>query len=265
MGWARFIAVSMSGAMLLQTILLVLISLFAFAKYDWEAPPQRAWCHMNAHMEWVYTRPLEPLIIPLDEYGEWSLTVGSRVWGSRYSKKLHGTELDLVQLKSSRYSAISNEKTSLNHYAFIEDRIGFPFRSARSSFAIYDYLDKTDGIGDGVQVYEGIAIMGEENTTSFPLNREFIAIPLRPIFPGFLLNTLIYSLPFLGSILVLRWVRVVRADRRYSRGKCVSCGYLLEDLVRCPECSLRKACAWRSAVWAGCKAKRLPRVFKGSE
>ncbi len=60
-------------------------------------------------------------------------------------------------------------------------------------------------------------------------------LPLRPIFPGFLINTLFY-----GVILWLLWSAPFATRRliRKRRGQCVRCGYDLTGAghVVCPEC-----------------------------
>ena len=67
----------------------------------------------------------------------------------------------------------------------------------------------------------------------------FRLLPLRPIWPGFALNTLFYATilwPLIGGPFALR--RVIRR----KRGLCVSCGYDLRhaDHNACPECGWRR-------------------------
>ncbi len=58
-------------------------------------------------------------------------------------------------------------------------------------------------------------------------------IPLRPIWPGFALNTLLYGAAcwtlVSGPCTLRRW-------RRVRRGSCLACGYPVVGLGRCPEC-----------------------------
>ncbi len=65
-------------------------------------------------------------------------------------------------------------------------------------------------------------------------------VPLRPIWPGFLGNTVLYAVVALGMIGGAWLVR--RAYRRW-RGCCIGCGYDLRgDLDRgCPECGDKRA------------------------
>jgi len=70
------------------------------------------------------------------------------------------------------------------------------------------------------------------------------AIPLRPIFPGFLANTLIYAAPWYAVLMLAGWLwrRVVVGwlwrRLRTPAGHCPSCRYDLSgiDAPRCPEC-----------------------------
>ena len=60
-------------------------------------------------------------------------------------------------------------------------------------------------------------------------------LPLRPIWPGFAINTIIYM-----SILSMLWTGpfVIRRVIRSIRGNCIKCGYDLRgiDHNKCPEC-----------------------------
>lgn len=64
------------------------------------------------------------------------------------------------------------------------------------------------------------------------------SIPLRPIWPGLLANTLFYATITLA---LLAGLRLIRTHRRRKRGRCVACNYKLgEGISVCPECGLEK-------------------------
>ena len=65
-------------------------------------------------------------------------------------------------------------------------------------------------------------------------------VPLRPVWPGFLGNTVLYAVVAMGMIGCSWFVR--RGYRRW-RGRCIACGYDLRgDLDRgCPECGHKRA------------------------
>lgn len=65
-------------------------------------------------------------------------------------------------------------------------------------------------------------------------------LPIKPIWPGFLINTSLYTLAWLIAIEVLsRAIRKYQCVRRLQRGLCVNCRYDLKGTpvdVPCPEC-----------------------------
>ncbi len=58
-------------------------------------------------------------------------------------------------------------------------------------------------------------------------------LPLRPILPGVVINTIVYAI-----VLRILWIGPQRVQRvlRRSRGKCVACGYDLRGNSQSPEC-----------------------------
>ncbi|MGI9014366.1 MAG: hypothetical protein ACR2GY_08970 [Phycisphaerales bacterium] len=71
-----------------------------------------------------------------------------------------------------------------------------------------------------------------------PRDRSFNprALPLRPIWPGFAINVLLYGLLWW---LLLRMIAGFRSLRRARRGCCHACGYSRKGIAgdaRCPEC-----------------------------
>jgi hypothetical protein len=60
-------------------------------------------------------------------------------------------------------------------------------------------------------------------------------LPLRPIWPGFLFNTLIYAAALWGLLFT---PGVLRRTVRRRRGRCTRCAYDLRGIEHdvCPEC-----------------------------
>lgn len=67
--------------------------------------------------------------------------------------------------------------------------------------------------------------------------RTEMLFPYRPIWPGFLVNTALFSMSWLFVLLV---PGAVRRARRRRAGRCVACGYdrrgLADAVAPCPEC-----------------------------
>lgn len=67
-----------------------------------------------------------------------------------------------------------------------------------------------------------------------------VYLPYRPVFPGFLVNWLVWT----GAIWLAwrlargcaRWSRERKRRRRASRQECLACGYHIQELNQCPEC-----------------------------
>ncbi len=62
-------------------------------------------------------------------------------------------------------------------------------------------------------------------------------IPARPVWPGFVVNSLLYSL--LAYVAILGVIRLARSRvraRRVQRGACAACSHPLNGLALCPEC-----------------------------
>lgn len=69
--------------------------------------------------------------------------------------------------------------------------------------------------------------------TSITRSSERTHIPLMPVWPGFVINSLVYA-ALAGSAVF--GPGVVRRSARRRSGRCVMCGYEVVGLARCPEC-----------------------------
>lgn len=83
-----------------------------------------------------------------------------------------------------------------------------------------------------VQVFGGITLT---NDLAWPIAElgHLRALPLRPIWPGLLANTLLYATL---SWLLFGGYRRARASLRLRRNHCPRCNYDLRGLPGCPEC-----------------------------
>lgn len=65
---------------------------------------------------------------------------------------------------------------------------------------------------------------------------DLVHLPLRPLFPGFYLNTALFAALWWAALF---W-RPLRRRRRIARGQCPACAYSLAGLpegsIKCPEC-----------------------------
>ncbi len=97
-----------------------------------------------------------------------------------------------------------------------------------------------------LRTLEGFAIWHNRSTATYSwaldtgFDREYpdwptAILPLRPVLPGFIVNTLFYTALVFAPVV---GARVVRRHRRAKRGRCIACGYELADLTACPECGV---------------------------
>lgn len=75
------------------------------------------------------------------------------------------------------------------------------------------------------------------STWPFGMARIAKALPVTPIWPAFIVNTLIYA-GFLYVMLALK--SKIQRMMRMRRNLCPACGYPLHTLVSCPECGWNK-------------------------
>ncbi len=126
-------------------------------------------------------------------------------------------------------------------------RAGLPLRSAACFVADPDTPDHEEVWG----VDTGLANQGMNPLhPMWPTAR----LPLRPEFPGFVVNSLFYGGLALAAVVA---PRSLRRRWRVRRGRCVGCGYELAGLVVCPECGLGRVGGVASEP--GASAPAVPR------
>jgi hypothetical protein len=92
---------------------------------------------------------------------------------------------------------------------------------------------------DGVRVFQGPALAATRGgmLVEAPPTIPFRAIPIRPLWHGFLIDALFY-----GSIwFIILWMPLtLRRIARTRQGRCIACGYDLRYSLsdRCPECGV---------------------------
>ncbi|UCD74193.1 MAG: hypothetical protein JSV91_10430 [Phycisphaerales bacterium] len=133
----------------------------------------------------------------------------------------------------------------------VEDARGLPMLSL--SCRIHTMSDTADCYAVEVEGGIGIANIHDPATIApgpgmLPQNPDFysaLVLPCRPMWPGFVINTLIYAAVLW---LLLRGLPAVRRAVRAFNGRCTNCGYDLRGTpgTACPECGWGRA-AWRSA------------------
>ena len=117
----------------------------------------------------------------------------------------------------------------------IDEASGFPYL-AMASRGLVRFA------GDPPRVLQS-EVHGLELSPFGPYGGDGQALPLRPLWPGFAINTLCYAL-----LSALLWLLIVQGSGRFRRllrrrrGHCINCGYDLRGASRgggggvCPEC-----------------------------
>lgn len=76
-------------------------------------------------------------------------------------------------------------------------------------------------------------------------------IPWRPVWPGFVINWMVYMTPLFVLYAFFGSIRLARDSRRHRKGQCVKCAYSRDGLSKsslpCPECGTPGG--W--TVWCG--------------
>jgi hypothetical protein len=134
-----------------------------------------------------------------------------------------------VLVQVPHWSRFNASPTSLSD-RWVDDGRGWPLLSMHVSFnTAADPNDDAAVIADCIG---GIALPGRASVRSIGV-WDLRALPLLPIWPGFAINTIIYS-GILWMILVLPFA--LRRQRRIRRGLCPSCAYPIGASELCTEC-----------------------------
>jgi len=133
---------------------------------------------------------------------------------------------DSIPKRSRAHKPVSDD---LKESVIYEVIAGFPFPAAQGEWRIAE---------DGTESYwYATPYKPSTNLGSSPLYWFKIPLPLKPIFPGIILNTIIWGAVAWACWFLLR-ARIIGTIRwrRTRRALCPSCGYDLGLLPTCPEC-----------------------------
>ncbi len=125
--------------------------------------------------------------------------------------------------------------------ARIETAVGWPLLSLRYCRTTWRIM--VDGNSKITFEPSWSAILLQDHVTDPPHSQhKHRALPLIPLWPGFLFNALAY-----GAGVWLLWQALItlRAFGRYCRGLCPACAYPIGDSPRCAECG-RSLPKWTS-------------------
>jgi hypothetical protein len=102
---------------------------------------------------------------------------------------------------------------------------GYPFIAVESD------TQTAAAVGDALYIFEE----GDYVPPGWLINLGVPILPVRPVWPGFAADTVLFAGVLLGAVSGYRWAR---GRRRVGRGCCRVCGYDLAGAPSrvCPEC-----------------------------
>lgn len=119
-----------------------------------------------------------------------------------------------------------------------EMQTGFPFRAASCEYP--DYVVVYSRGGSAAPPNQSAEVVGGIHLRWLSMTDRPAALPLRPIWPGLVIDTLLYAVLWHGLFLIWPRLRsyVRREKQRIEQGCCPLCGYDLRADFNsgCPEC-----------------------------
>jgi len=174
------------------------------------------------HVRYADGRPLDaPILVP-------------EGWDIATWRELHGVGLRMDMVSEREWVGSSlilslngGPQRTVTHY-----RAGFPFLALTWVGEGSD-VPEQNPTGVARAWWMGIDVGWAARAGGVPRSGIEPRLPVRPAWPGFALNTLVYGAAALG---VITSVGGIRRSRRRRRGLCVRCGYDVGGLAVCPEC-----------------------------
>lgn len=125
--------------------------------------------------------------------------------------------------------------SSSNVFIYTVYAWGFPIPCMRhdSAFKNPGWPDSYNDVDK--KSLQGVTFTLGKSSPEFPVG----VIPIVPWWPGFILNTLLWSL-FLAWI--TKTFQRARWFKRMQKGQCIKCKYQVGSLRTCPECGTEKPC-----------------------
>ncbi len=174
------------------------------------------------HVSYGGDGPPRPVILPPEG------------WDIATWRELHGVGLRMDMVSEREWIGSSlilslngGPQRTVTHY-----RAGFPFLALRWLGEGSD-VPEQDTTGIARAWWMGIDVGLPARAGGVPRSGIEPRLPVRPAWPGFALNTLVYGTAAFG---VITSVGGIRRSRRRRHGLCVRCGYDVGGLAVCPEC-----------------------------
>jgi len=179
----------------------------------------------EGYYNWEFVETKAPGMTIFNSARGWSKELHPLVSHTAAPEELVPSWSDLGELSTEFKNAVACEPDSLVIERIRIHCFGWPFK------CLWSFWEKLD-TGDSSPVYDSGGYIFELEPWRYSVPR---ALPILPIWLGFVINTFIYS-SMLWFIAVMPFT--LRRTLRRKRGLCIKCGYDLRgtDHKACPEC-----------------------------
>lgn len=178
-GWLRFVIASSAAGVVVTVISAWVVKLVV------EEFGHTLWARSHPeHPSWQYAAPSKPLNLIGTQAAP--ATLGERSYGYVWQYGVVETR-HLPVIRPSAHSVLRCRPELPGDYhvaAVCSDVVGWPWRSMRSEVRLSAGDERIE-----LQTAWGIRLTGDGGLGP----RDYIALPLRPLWPGFVLNTLVFG------------------------------------------------------------------------